>query len=133
MNTDIEKGFVAVIQAAMPGVHVREATSSKPHPSDAQMVIVQCSECEHVAGPLYRATVKVHLGTPAFDMGESRHREAAGMLALSLLDLVEAKVVFDAGTGNVSLHGFHVRSQSEDIVENTWCSTIELVAGIRLG
>jgi hypothetical protein len=133
MNTDIERGFVAVIQAAMPSVHVREATSSKPHPSDAQMVIVQCSECEHVAGPLYRATVKVHLGTPAFDMGESRHREAAGMLALSLLDPAEAKVVFDAAAGSVSLHGFHVRSQSEDIVENTWRSTIELVAGIRLG
>ena len=133
MNTDIEKGFVAVIQATMPGVHVREATSSKPHPSDAQMVIVECPDCEHVAGPLYRATVKMHLGTPAFDMGESRHREVAGMMALSLLDPAEAKIVFDAAAGSISLHGFHVRSQSEDIVENTWRSTIELIAGIRLG
>ena len=133
MNTDIERGFVAVIQAAMPGVHVREATSSKPLPSDAQMVIVQCSECEHVVGPLYKATVKVFLGTPAFDMGESQHREAAGMLALSLLDPAAAAALFDPVAGNLTLHGFHVRSQSEDIADNTWRSTIELVAGIRLG
>jgi len=133
MNADIEKGFAAVIQAGMPGVHVREATSSKAHPSDAQMVIVESPECEHVVGPLYRATVKVHLGTPAFDMGESRHRDAAGMLALSLIDPAVAKTVFDAAVGGLSLNGFHVRSQAEDIVENTWRSTIELIAGIQLG
>jgi hypothetical protein len=133
MNTAIERGFVAVIQSAMPGVHVREATSSKPHPSDAQMVIVECPECEHVAGPLYRATVKAHLGTPAFDMGEARHRETAGMLALSLLDPAAAKTLFDPATGGLCLQGFHVRSQSEGIVENTWHSTIELIAGIRAG
>ena len=133
MNADIERGFVAVIQAAMPGVHVREATTSKPHPSDAQMVIVQCAECEHVVGPLYRATVKAFLGTPAFDMGESQHREATGMLALALLDPAAAATLFDAVAGNLTLHGFHVRSQSEEIVDHTWRATVELIAGIRLG
>ena len=133
MNADIERGFVAVIQAAMPGVHVREATCSKPHPSDVQMVIVQCAECEHVVGPIYKATVKVFLGTPAFDMGEAQHREASGMLALSLLNPAAAATLFDPVAGNLTLHGFHVHSQSEDIADNTWRATIELVAGIRLG
>ncbi|MEI6071080.1 MAG: hypothetical protein WCS31_04765 [Verrucomicrobiae bacterium] len=133
MNADIERGFVAVIQAAMPGVHVREATSSKPHPSDVQMVIVQCAECEHVVGPLYRATVKAFLGTPAFDMGESQHREATGMLALALLDPAAAATLFNPVADHLTLHGFHVRSQSEEIVDNTWRATVELLAGIRFG
>jgi len=34
---------------------------------------------------------------------------------------------------NLTLHGFHVRSQSEEIVDNTWRATVELLAGIRFG
>jgi len=133
MNAQVERGFVAVLAPFMAGVHVREATSSKPHPADVQMVIVACPDCEHVAGPLHRATVKIYLGTPAFDVSEARHRDAAGMVAMALIDPAGAKVAFDAAAGGLALHGFHVRSQSEDIVENSWRSTIEIVVGLRVG
>ena len=133
MNVDVERGFAAVIRYALPGTTVREATNSQQMPADAQMLVVECPECEHVAGPLYRATVKVYLGTPAFEMSEARHREAIGSLTTSLLDTMAAAAIFDPVAGGLTLHGFHVRSQSEEIVENTWRSTIELVAGICLG
>ena len=47
MNADIERGFVAVIQAAMPDHEIREATSSKSLRGDAHLVIVECPESEH--------------------------------------------------------------------------------------
>lgn len=133
MNANIERGFVAIIQSRILGVPVRKATSSQPLPADTQMVIVECPECEHVAGPLYRATVRVFLGSPAFDLGEARHREVARSLARAFGDYDGAKAIFDATECSLSLHGFHVQSQSEEVVENTWRSTIELIVGIRLG
>ena len=133
MNADIERGFVAVIQSMMPGFVVREATSSQALPSDIQLVIVLCADCEHVVGPLYKATVKAFLGTPAFDMTEFQHREAVSMLALAFFDQSDAALLFNPTAGTLSLHGFHVRTQSEEIVENAWRFSIEVVAGIRIG
>jgi len=133
MNGAVEAGFAAVIRAAMPGIDVREATSTKSLPANIQLVVVECPEVEHVVGPLHRATVKAFLGTPAFDMSEAQHRDATGALALALLDPAAAKLIFDPAAGTLALAGFHVRSQSEEVVENTWRSTVELVAGIRLG
>ena len=133
MNAGIERGFVAIVHSRIVGVPVREATSSQPLPADTQMVIVECPECEHVAGPLYRATVRVFLGSPAFDLEEARHREVAGSLARVFGDGNGAKAIFDATENSLSLHGIHIRSQSEEVVENAWRSTIELIVGIHLG
>jgi hypothetical protein len=133
MNVAVEYGFAAVLRPSMQGIHVRQATSSDILPGDIQAVIVECPEIEHVAGPLHRATVKIHIGTPAFDMGEAQHREATGFLANALLDQGAATALFDGAAGGLALRGFRVRSQSEEIIEGAWRSTIDLVAGIEAG
>ncbi len=133
MNVAIERGFAAILLPSMQGVHVRQATSSEILPANIQAVIVECPEVEHVAGPLHRATVKIHLGTPAFEMGEAKHREATGYLANAFLDPGATSARFDEAAGGLALRGLRVRSQSEEIVESAWRSTIELVAGIQAG
>jgi len=46
MNAQIESGFVAILQAALPSVPVREATSSLPLHGDVQIAIVECPEVQ---------------------------------------------------------------------------------------
>jgi len=133
MNAEIERGFVAVIQAAMPNHEVREATSSKPLRGDAHIVIVECPESEHVAGPLYRATVRAWLTTNPHDLSEAYHGTATGLLSKAFDDPGLVASLFNAAAGTLSLQGIHVRSHTEDVVDDAWRATVEIIAGIRLG
>lgn len=133
MNGDIERGFVAVIRLAMPDHEIREATSSKPLRGDAHLVIVECPESEHIAGPLYRATVRASLTTNPHDLSEAYHGTAAGLLSKAFEDPRQVTSRFNAAAGTLSLQGIHVKSHTEDVVDGTWRATVELVAGIRLG
>jgi len=55
------------------------------------------------------------------------------MLALAFFDQSDAALLFNPAASALSLHGFHVRTQSEEIVENAWRFSIEIVAGVRCG
>lgn len=137
MNASVERGVVAVLRDGLVGLHVREATSADPLPADLQMAVVECASIEHVAGPLHRATVKVWLGTPAFDAGETAHTHTVGRLRTALetaaADSVATAAVFDPECGEASWRGCFVRSVSQDVVDNTWRTTIEAVIGLSAG
>ncbi|MBE2180212.1 MAG: hypothetical protein IAE97_07045 [Chthoniobacterales bacterium] len=137
MNASVERGLVAVLREALPGLHVREATCADPLPSDLQMAVVECSSIEHVAGPLHRATVRVWLGTPAFDAGETAHTHSVGRLRTALetaaADSVATAAVFDPACGEASWRGCFVQSVSQDVVDNTWRTTIQAVVGLSAG
>jgi hypothetical protein len=130
MNALIEQGFVAILQAALPALHIRPATTAEILPGDLQALIVECPEVEAVAGPLHRATVKLHLGTPAFDHAESAHRTTARALSSALAPDGDLATTFHGTASSLYLCGLHQRSQSESIIDTTWRSTLELVAGI---
>ena len=137
MNASVERGVAAVLREALPGLHVREATSAEPLPSDLQLAVVECASVEHVAGPLHRATVKVWLGTPAFDAGEADHGHVANRLcnALSALaaDMAATSTAFDAACEGLSWRGCFLRSVALDIEDNTWRTTAEIVVGLSVG
>ena len=137
MNASVERGVAAVLREALPGLHVREATSAEPLPSDLQLAVVECASVEHVAGPLHRATVKVWLGTPAFDAGASNHGKVAERLcaALSAMasDIGGTAAAFDADCEGLSWRGCFIRSVNLDVEENTWRTTAEIVVGLAVG
>ena len=134
MNASIERGVVAVLRGALTGLHIREATCSDALPGDLQLAVVECASIEHVAGPLHRATIKVWLGTPAFDAGESAHIHSAERVRLALVaaaaDSATTAAIFDPACGAAAWRGLHVRLVTQDVVDSTWRTTIEAVLGI---
>ncbi len=138
MNAAVERGVVAVLRQALPGLHVREATSTEPLPSDLQLAVVECTEVEHVAGPLHRATIKVWLGTPAFEAGAADHhsREANRLceaLAAMAADSSNTATTFEAATPGLAWRGSFLRSVASDIEDNTWRTTAEITVGLATG
>ena len=137
MNASVERGFAAVLRDSLVGLHVREATSADPLPADLQLAVVECASVEHVAGPLHKATVKIWLGTPAFDAGEEAHAHAANRLCAALDaaagDSTASATLFDPACEVAAWRGCFVRSVSLDVVDNTWRTTAEVVLGLAVG
>jgi hypothetical protein len=137
MNASVERGLVAVLREALPGLHVREATSADPLPSDLQLAVVECASIEHVAGPLHRATIKVWLGTPAFEASEAEHGHVANRLCSAITAMAEDQTgtaaAFDAACEGLSWRGCFPRSVNLDIEDNTWRTTAEIVIGLAVG
>jgi len=131
MNANVEKGIVAVLNEALVGQHIREATSADPLPTNIQLVIVQCENVEHVVGPLHKATVKVMIGTPAFDASVPEHNHTSGRVRDAALawQTESPAATFDAVAG-LEWRGCHVKSVGLDFPENTWRTTIELTVGL---
>ena len=134
MNASVERGFAAVLREGLAGLHVREATSADPLPADLQLAVVECASVEHVAGPLHKATVKIWLGTPAFDAGEAEHAHAANRLCSALdaaaRDPQTSSAIFDPVCAVAAWRGLFVKSASLDIADNTWRTTAEAVLGL---
>lgn len=137
MNASVERGVVTVLRQALPGLHVREATSADPLPSDLQLAVVECASVERVAGPLHRATVKVWLGTPAFDASEAEHGHVASRLCTAIsamaADMAGTAAAFDAACAGVAWRGCFLRSVNLDSEDNVWRTTVEIVVGLAIG
>lgn len=130
MNAQIEAGFASILRKAIPSLVVREATSSAPLPDEKQILIIEVPELEHVVGPLHRATVRLVLASNAFDSSRAQHSQLASALAPALASPISNAMNFDLAAGGLFLRGIHIRSQSDQVEDTHWRSTMELVAGI---
>ncbi len=130
MNALVEKGICRAVAAisGFPQIPIREATGSGIIPAENQLVIVQCTEVEHLVGPLHRATVKLILRTNVFDTVQRAHQDVS-MLLLSL-NPFEAESLFNEAAVPLRFGGLFIRSQSESFDEAAWLSTIEVLLGI---
>jgi len=119
MNTTLEAGFVAILESVFPELPFRQATSKEPFPSNQQLILVECREVEHVAGPLHKATLRVLLVTPAFDYPETAHRDSSARLALPFEMIADPALLFAQKAGeNLALRGLHIRSLTSDILDD---------------
>ncbi len=127
MNTNVENGFVAAVNSLpWATIPVIAATSNSCLPSSNQVIVVQCSEVEHVAGPLHTATVRLLLRTNAHDELAQTHAD----LARKMNGIIVNAGAFNMAAFPLEIRGLFVKSQSESRDESSWVSTLELAAGI---
>jgi hypothetical protein len=131
MNATVEHGVAEWLRGRLQGTDIREATSAHIIPGDRQAVIVECSECEHLAGNLHKATVRVTTATPAHDHSAESHRTIAASVAALFSNAPGLTDAFLAATGWES-RGHFLRSQSEAREESSWLSTAEVVVGLAV-
>jgi hypothetical protein len=131
MNASIEHGIAEWLRGRLQGADVREATSAIILPGDRQAVIVECSECEHLAGNLHKATVRITTATPAHDHSTESHRSLSASVAALFASASGLPDAFLAATGWES-RGHFLRSQSEAREESSWLSTAEVVLGLAV-
>jgi hypothetical protein len=127
MNALVENGFVAALNflpwATIP---VIAATTNASLPSSNQVIVVQCTEVEHVAGPLHTATVRLLLRTNAHDNLAQSHAN----LARQMNALIVNATAFNSAASPLEIRGLFIKNQSESRDDSAWVSTVELAAGI---
>jgi len=127
MNGLVESGFVAAVKSLpWATIPVTAATSNDALPAENQILVIQCTEVEHVAGPLHTATVRLLLRTNAHDELAVAH----SILARQMNALIVNGSVFNAAAFPLEIRGLFVKSQIESRDESFWVSTMEVAAGI---
>ena len=127
MNPLVENGFVAALKSLpWATIPVISATTNESLPSENQVIVVQCSEVEHVAGPLHTATVRLLLRTNAHDELAATHAD----LARKMNAIIVNTTAFNAAAHPLEIRGLFVKNQTESRDESAWVSTLELAAGI---
>jgi hypothetical protein len=127
MNALVENGFVAALNSlAWATIPVIAATRNASLPSSNQVIVVQCTEVEHVAGPLHTATVRLLLRTNAHDNLAQTHAN----LARQMNALIVNATAFNSAASPLEIRGLFIKNQSESRDDSAWVSTVELVAGI---
>ena len=90
MNQLIEQAFLAATTATNDGMQVipelaglqyRTGTDYKINQPEDDTYIVDCNDAENVVGPLWKATIRFRLESPAF--GETDEAKAAALTAFS--------------------------------------------------
>jgi len=127
MNALVENGFVAALNSlAWATIPVIAATRNASLPSSNQVIVVQCTEVEHVAGPLHTATVRLLLRTNAHDNLAKTHAN----LARQMNALIVNATAFNSAASPLEIRGLFIKNQSESRDDSAWVSTVELAAGI---
>jgi len=127
MNALVENGFVAAL-SSLPWatIPVIAATRNASLPSSNQVIVVQCTEVEHVAGLLHTATVRLLLRTNAHDNLAQTHAN----LARQMNALIVNATAFNSAASPLEIRGLFIKNQSESRDDSAWVSTVELAAGI---
>jgi len=132
MNTVVESAFLSAV-AELPeltGVELHTGVSSDENSVENAALIVYCQECEHAAGPLWKATVVFRLETPAFDNAREAHdtqlNAVRGWLANS------AAVSDALRLNGMGLRGYFVRKAQTSLEQKRWVAEIEIVVGIEV-
>ena len=130
MNTELETAFLAAVAAlpALAEIEHRTGVSGEENDSENARIIVHCPESEHVAGPLWRATINFRLESPAYDNARGAHEERWKALR-SWLENPEV-VAATTFPGGIALRGFHVRKSATALESNRWIGEIEIVGGV---
>ena len=127
MNALVENGFVAALNSLpWATIPVIAATRNASLPSSNQVIVVQCTEVEHVAGPLHTATVRLLLRTNAHDNLAQTHAN----LARQMNALIVNARAFNSAASPLEIRGLFIKNQSESRDDSAWVSTVELAAGI---
>lgn len=127
MNALVENGFVAALNSLpWATIPVIAATRNASLPSSNQVIVVQCTEVEHVAGPLHTATVRLLLRTNAHDNLAQTHAN----LARQMNALIVNATAFNSAASPLEIRGLFIKNQSESHDDSAWVSTVELAAGI---
>ena len=127
MNALVENGFVAALNSLpWATIPVIAATRNASLPSSNQVIVIQCTEVEHVAGPLHTATVRLLLRTNAHDNLAQTHANLARQMNALIVNATE----FNSAASPLEIRGLFIKNQSESRDDSAWVSTVELAAGI---
>jgi hypothetical protein len=130
MNTQVESAFLASV-ATLPAISIiekRTGVSEEENAPEDSRIIVHCQDCEHVSGPLWRATVAFRIETPAFDNARAAHETRLDAIRV-WLDNKQA-VGSALQIQGMTLRGYHVQKSTTSLEENRWIAEIGIVAGV---
>jgi hypothetical protein len=130
MNTAIESAFLAAI-ATLPelaGIEQHTGVSGDENTIEGAAVIVHCPDCEHTVGPLWKATVRFRLETPAFDNDRDSHDQRFNAVRAWLGE--SDAVVSAMRLNGMGLCGYFVKQSQTSIEHSRWVAEIEIIAGI---
>ena len=143
MNQLIEQAFLAATTATVDGNQVipelaglqyRTGTDYKINQPEDDTYIVECNDAENVVGPLWKATIRFRLESPAF--GESDVAKAAALTAYSAR--AAALLTWIGNTANMNtaaitgmaLAGYKIVKSGTNVDGARWVSEIEIFAGV---
>ena len=130
MNTAIETAFLAAVSTlpALANIDQRTGVSAEEDQAHVSATIVNCPECEHTVGPLWKATVVFRLETPAYNNDRSDHDARLNALRAWLDD--NAAVTAGIQMNGLGLRGYFVQHSRTSIEAKRWVAEIEIVAGV---
>lgn len=127
---DVESAWLPALSAAASPLEIVPGTTVAVMPDGESLVIVDCDELDHRAGPYYTATVSIRVRTPALTEDPlPGHTAAMNRLHDALKDVAAVKAAFDDST--MTLGGYYVQSSSRDIIAEHHVSEIELTCGLE--
>jgi hypothetical protein len=129
MNTVVESVFLAAVATlpALAEINQRTGVSAEENPPDTAAIIVNCPDCEHTVGPLWKATIVFRLETPAYNYDRSDHDARFNALRAWLAD--KAAVTAAVQMNGMGLGGYFVQHSRTSIEDKRWVAEIEIVAG----
>ncbi len=143
MNQLIEQAFLAATTATNDGVQVipalaglqyRTGTDYKINKPEDDTYIVECNDGENVVGPLWKATIRFRLESPAF--GETDDAKAAALAAFSaraaaLLAWIATPANMNtAAITGMALAGYKIVKSGTNTEGAQWVSEVEIFAGV---
>lgn len=130
MNTQVESAFLASV-ATLPAISIiekRTGVSEEENAPEDSRIIVHCQDCEHVTGPLWRATVAFRIETPAYDNARVTHETRLDAIRVWLDDKQAVGAALQLQ--GMTVRGYHVQKSTTSLEENRWIAEIEIVAGV---
>ena len=130
MNTVIESAFLTAVSTlpSLAETDQRTGVSAEEDQADVAAIIVNCPECEHTVGPLWKVTVVFRLETPAYNNDRSDHDARLNALRAWLAD--KAAVIAALQMNGMGLGGYFVQHSRTSIEAKRWVAEIEIVAGV---
>lgn len=130
MNTAIESAFLAAVSSLpeLAGIEQHTGVSGDENTVEGSSIIVHCPNCDHTVGPLWKATVRFRLETPAFDNDRDSHDQRFNAVR-AWLDESDA-VVSAFRLNGMGLSGYFVKQSQTSIEHSRWVAEIEIVAGV---
>lgn len=130
MNTAIESAFLAAVSSLpeLAGIEQYTGVSGDENTVEGASIIVHCPDCEHTVGPLWKATVRFRLETPAFDNDRVSYDQRLNAVRTWLDD----RDAVGAGLrlNGMNLSGYFVKQSQTSIEHSRWVAEIEIVAGV---
>lgn len=130
MNTAVESAFLAVVSTLpeLAGIEQHTGVSGDENTAEGASIIVHCPDCEHTVGPLWKATVRFRLETPAFDNDRESHDQRLNAVRAWLGN--SDAVMFALRLNGIGICGYFVKQSQTFLEQSRWVAEIEIVAGI---